>query len=269
MADAFTKDRLAWLEQIQDDRALSPSAFCIAFAIARHLNRRTGQAFPGRDALAAMTGLSVRQVTDHVQALRDRGHLSVRRRRNQSTLYRPIMPQDVRQAAQPDVRKTAGPKRQDVRKSAPRMCDEPHIGMCGQPQPNPLKEPSEKEPFEGERASEELFARLEQPQAAIARIEAERAERRKSPRPLPDEWRPPDDAYEVGARIGLTADQVEQETERFRNHAKAHDRRQADWSAAYRNWLLKAVEYRRPRTAQSSRPSALAWGLRAAMEDFE
>jgi hypothetical protein len=269
MADVFTKDRLAWLEQVQDDHALSPSAFSIAFAIARHLNRRTGLAFPGREALAAMTGVSVRQVSDHVQALRDRGHLSLQRRRNQSTLYRPIVPQDVRPVAQPDVRKTAGPRRQDVKNSAARMCDEPHIGMCGQPQPNPLKEPSEIEPFEGARTSEELFAPQEQPQAKIARIEAEKATRRKTQHPLPDEWRPPEDAYDFGARIGLTADQVEQETERFRNHAKANDRRQADWPAAYRNWLLKAVEYRRPRTAQPNRPSALEWGVRAAMEDFE
>lgn len=156
-ADSFTKDRMAWLERVQGDRGLTPSAFSIAFAIARHLNRRTGQAFPSRDALAAMTGLRPRQVTDLVHSLRDRGFLALRRRRNQSTVYTLIMGPDVQPAALPEVEQSAVPEDQDVQSSAPRTCNPSHIGMCTPPQPNPLNEPSEEEPFDVEGAREGLF----------------------------------------------------------------------------------------------------------------
>jgi hypothetical protein len=42
------------------------------------------------------------------------------------------------------------------------------------------------------------------------------------------------------------------ETEKFKNHAKANDRRQVDWQAAWRNWMLKAQEF----AERSQRPAA-------------
>jgi len=36
---------------------------------------------------------------------------------------------------------------------------------------------------------------------------------------------------------------VARETEKFLNHAHANDRRQVDWPAAWRNWMLKAQEF--------------------------
>lgn len=245
MADAHTRTRLAWLEQVQDDHALLPSAFTVAFAISRHLNRRTGHAFPGRDALATMTGLSVRQITEHVQSLRDRGHLAVQRRRNQSTIYRLNMPQDVRETALPDVRQTAVPEDQDVRPAAARMCGPPQIGMCGVPQTNPLKEPSEKEPFEGEHANNDLFGGSPEVRQAVAVATKAKAAKPRGSRLVPPDWIPPDDAYEFGARLGLTTEEVERETAKFRDHEfkNAH----THWTMAWRNWIRRGAESRAQR----------------------
>jgi hypothetical protein len=60
--------------------------------------------------------------------------------------------------------------------------------------------------------------------------------RRKAAVALPPDWSP--GPYSVPEGVD-----VQRELERFRNHARANDRRQADWNAAWRNWLLKAEEY--------------------------
>ena len=44
MSDRFTAEKRAWLEQVQDDGELSATVFAVAFGIARHLNRETGDA---------------------------------------------------------------------------------------------------------------------------------------------------------------------------------------------------------------------------------
>ncbi|MEK9909143.1 MAG: helix-turn-helix domain-containing protein [Candidatus Thalassarchaeaceae archaeon] len=42
----------------------------------------------------------------------------------------------------------------------------------------------------------------------------------------------------------VTNDILATETEKFINHAEANNRKQADWQAAWRNWMIKAQEYR-------------------------
>lgn len=55
--------------------------------------------------------------------------------------------------------------------------------------------------------------------------------------PLPDSWLPTDKHLELARSRGVD---VELEAESFRAHAQTHDRRAANWDAAFRNWLLKA-----------------------------
>jgi hypothetical protein len=59
-------------------------------------------------------------------------------------------------------------------------------------------------------------------------------------------------AMRTWARERVSAINLGRETERFINHAKANDRRQVDWPAAWRNWMLKALEF----AEQSRRPAA-------------
>jgi len=257
-ADTFTKDRMAWLERVQDDRGLTPSAFSIAFAIARHLNRRTGQAFPSREALAAMTGLRPRQVTDLVHALRGRGHLAMRRRRNKSTVYTLTMGPDVQPAALPDVQRSAVPEDQEVQSSAPRTCNPPHIGMCTPPQPNPLKEPSEEEPFDVEGARGDLFGEIRKAEAVKS---AKRGQRF-----VPASWTPPGDTFEFGASLGMTTARVERETAIFRDHEFKTPH--TDWTKAWRNWIRRGSAGRSSHPSTSHRQSASDMAAEA-LEIFE
>ncbi len=58
--------------------------------------------------------------------------------------------------------------------------------------------------------------------------------------PIPDDWKPTDEHYALALKQGVPLETAAQE---FRNHALANDRRQARWSHAFTNWLLKAPRY--------------------------
>lgn len=80
---------------------------------------------------------------------------------------------------------------------------------------------------------------------------AQKSTRRKPERPLSDDWAP-NPAHHRQAEE-RRAD-IAHEAERFRNHAKANDRRARDWDAAFRNWLMKAQP-----TARQTPESVSAW----------
>lgn len=70
--------------------------------------------------------------------------------------------------------------------------------------------------------------------------------------PLPDDWQPgeKDVAWAASARPDLTPAMLVEQTERFRNHARARDRRLVEWAPAWRNWIGEA---RRGEAAASGR----------------
>jgi hypothetical protein len=55
----------------------------------------------------------------------------------------------------------------------------------------------------------------------------------------------------------VSAINLARETEKFVNHAHAHDRRQVDWEAAWRNWMLKAQEFAEEAHPPASRGSVV------------
>ncbi len=66
---------------------------------------------------------------------------------------------------------------------------------------------------------------------------APRKSRRKPEKPLPDDWKPTARHTELALELGVS---LPSEAMAFRDHAATHDRRCADWDAAFRNWLRKA-----------------------------
>lgn len=73
---------------------------------------------------------------------------------------------------------------------------------------------------------------------------ASQAKRRAPEHPLPDTWRPTSSHQNYAEENNLD---LSTEVFRFRNHAKANDRRQRDWDAAFRMWLSKAQDYAPPK----------------------
>lgn len=59
---------------------------------------------------------------------------------------------------------------------------------------------------------------------------------------LPTDWAPSDEEWKYATSIGFTAVAIDRQALEFREHAKRVDRRCADWSAAWRAWLRKALD---------------------------
>ncbi len=90
----FNAERMAWIEQVQDDHDIGPAGVSIAVAIARHLNRRTGVAYPSQTTLAAKVGIQPRQLRNLLRRLEAAGHLIVEAGGFQRPdTYRPAAPE--------------------------------------------------------------------------------------------------------------------------------------------------------------------------------
>ena len=72
--------------------------------------------------------------------------------------------------------------------------------------------------------------------------------RRKQSLPLPDEWKPNAKHAEYAVEHGID---LSSESFKFRNHAAGKDRRQADWDAAFRNWLASDYVTKTPPTGST------------------
>ncbi|MDF2602208.1 MAG: hypothetical protein K0Q54_5031, partial [Methylobacterium brachiatum] len=93
VGDAFTRDLIAWQNQVVADRELTPLAFHVAYVIGQHLNRESRDAWPSQVRLAEILQVNERSVRNAVEQLRSRGHLSVtvRHGRGDSNRYRIIL----------------------------------------------------------------------------------------------------------------------------------------------------------------------------------
>lgn len=66
---------------------------------------------------------------------------------------------------------------------------------------------------------------------------------------LSDDWKPSDEdrTWAAKARPDLTPVSLDEETERFRNHAKANGRTAIHWGPNWRNWVTKAEAVAAPK----------------------
>jgi len=136
MADTFTADKMAWLERVQDHPDLPQSAFAVAFALSRHMNRATGDAWPSQATIGGMAGVKARQVRNLIRALSDAGLIEVKSGGYQKPdRYRMVMPerQSIATLRPANDCHTAAPERQSVA-----------VQSGNQLPPNPLNEPFEK-----------------------------------------------------------------------------------------------------------------------------
>lgn len=74
------------------------------------------------------------------------------------------------------------------------------------------------------------------PKEVVADKAPKSASRKRPATRLPDDWKPSEQHWEK-RHDGID---VEREAQAFRLHAEANDRRQANWNAAFSQWLLRA-----------------------------
>ena len=235
MADAghHIRTKLGWLERVQDDERVSASAFSVAFAISRHLNRATGEAWPGQKTLAGMAGVQVRQVRALIRQLQEAGHLSVesggfqkpdRYRptftdRQSSAALRPA--ENCRSRAAADCRSDGAPDRQSS------------VAQTGTPlPPNSMSKPLEED-------------------SPLGPPKSGNRDRRKPATELPAECpRPTDLSWAQGrAEEAFVQLDLDSEAERFRSHHLSKDSRFSDWSQAWRTWIGNSLRFAKERAA--------------------
>lgn len=93
MSDAFSRMRFDWLDAIGAHPDIDPAAFKVAYVISGLINRKTGDAWPSLDHLAAVIGVNERTVRRQIEALVKAGFL-IKRRGNVRcpNRYRPAFP---------------------------------------------------------------------------------------------------------------------------------------------------------------------------------
>ncbi len=137
--DPFTRGRQEWLERVQDHPNLGNSHLALAFAIGRHLNRTTGDAWPSQKTLASAIGVSARQVRTLLRDLENQGLLTTESGGFQRPdRYRPGTPERKLTSAlnvEADFRSARPPERKLTSAQS----------GSGLP-PNPLNEPLEYRP---------------------------------------------------------------------------------------------------------------------------
>jgi hypothetical protein len=104
MSDDFTAKQFRWLDQIAADPTVTAAGFVLAYRIAKHINRGTGDAWPSQPLLATEARLSVRSIRDLSDQLEAAGHLTVTasRGRGSSCRYRPILHAEPEAPSEPE-----------------------------------------------------------------------------------------------------------------------------------------------------------------------
>jgi hypothetical protein len=75
------EDRAKWFDQLERDLALkriTSNDYAVGVAIGKHVNLKTGEAFPGYGTLAKKTGRAINTARKAVKKLADRGHLRIK-----------------------------------------------------------------------------------------------------------------------------------------------------------------------------------------------
>lgn len=103
-------------------------------------------------------------------------------------------------------------------------------------------------------------------------IDQEKKKKREAVRAsqLPDGWRPDEPAWQAAVAL-IGAPRCELELTKFRNHAADKGRTSKNWTAAWRNWVDRAVEYggrngSHGKTSDNPRSGSLIAALDRALE---
>ena len=136
MSDTFTKDRLAWLDQLVLYQNVSARSFLLAYCLSGYVNRKTRDAWPSLDTLAKSLGANERTIRRWMEELTALGYLGKTRGGNgHSNRYRMLFPDRAQLPHHPS-------NRLDSKRCPDWTSDGTPSGTkCP---PNSLSEPSEK-----------------------------------------------------------------------------------------------------------------------------
>ena len=238
--DTFAQFKDQWLTQVLGDPAMPSSAKVVATCIALHLNRETGDAFPGAERMAKVCSLPRSSVFKMVNCLKDAGHLEVTSGggRCHSNRYRPLLkssaPNANAEQNRPNPRTVSGS--QTVCNSGRFTGTKP----CGIPD---LNRP-EYRTLTSKVTSDQVRCAIERADPPGPILDRRKTSDTQGTRIAPD-WRLSPVDREYAASNGFDASEIECELEKFRDYWLAEAGPKAikrDWHAAWRTWVRKALE---------------------------
>jgi hypothetical protein len=94
-ATTFNSRKMRWLNGINADCNISSTSFRVAYAIADHLNRVVGCAWPSNARIAKRICVSSKSISRAVAELETQGWLKVKRSRKSTNEYRIAWPNEV------------------------------------------------------------------------------------------------------------------------------------------------------------------------------
>ena len=227
-----------WTAAAVRDTNLSAGAFRTGVALSTFADSKTGKgAHPGQTKLAEVLGITDRAVRKNLDALQTAGWIIKVTRGGRAGLETRASVYDLAIPSGTVVPGTHVPIGTDV----PGGTEVP-IGTLELPNRNfQVSQPEPTVP---------TILSLTSPKAS-----SPKGSRKRSPlAPLPADFTITE-KHHAWAKAKVPGLDLELETEKFRNHAEAKARTAADWDAAWRNWMLRAVEY-----AKTDPPAVVAAG---------
>lgn len=219
-------------------QGMSPAQKAVLVSLADQANDE-GVCWPSVGTLSKRTCLSERAVQGAVRWLQEKGALSIDERKGRSTIYR-VTPAGY-----------APPQDMHPRKSRTPAANAPAPADAAPPPPQQMHPtPADAAPRTVKEPSSEPSLSQRPPTGVEPGTMPPAAPEASSPTPvdktrgsrLPSEWRLPKawGMWALEQRPELTADQVREMGEKFRDHWIAKpgkDGRRTDWQATWRNWV--------------------------------
>jgi hypothetical protein len=258
--DKFEEYREECIYRITSDRSLNASQVRVGVVLAMHLNRKTGDAYPGERRLARLTGLDRRHLK---RALDGRDG-------KPSELLRHV------EVAPPGQLGRGRMTRYRFKENAP---DGAHIDDPENAPDGAHIDPANAPAWDTENApaGDGKCARLGQKMRPEGRLTSETTDktaekrtaegrRRAKAIPLPSVFQLTDAMILFGEKKGWRRPRCESEFERFTAHHQAKGSRIADWSAAWRTWVMNGVKFdaqdkAKAKTGRSSMVANLLRGI--------
>lgn len=215
-----------WTAAAVRDTSLSAGAFRTGVALSTFADSKSGEgAHPGQTKLAEMLGITDRAVRKNLDALESAGWIIKVSRGGRAGLENRASVYSLRIPTGTEVPGTQVP----IGTQVPPGTEVP-IGTFRLPNRN--FQASQPEP------TVPTILSLTSPKAS-----SPKGTRKRAPlMPLPADFAITEN-LRTWARTKTPGLDLELETERFKNHAEANARTAASWAAAWRNWMLKALEY--------------------------
>ena len=237
----FTANKLTWLERITRDQRLKPLQARVVTLISFYMNWKSGDAFPSQRELAAELGVTIRSVQLASEAVEGLGYLRIEvgNGPGNTNKYFPIFERNGEQPfvlSERNERKWRTPAH-EMANSGAGNGEQPFVQ-------NTYLTPEEHE--REDSRSRSVDEREDGPETnretVIGDRKSDRARSADRKAEFPDGFVLNDKLVTIAAEKGFNSDRAKKMFERFEGNHRAKGSRFADWSYAWRNWVVDQVE---------------------------